>query len=269
MSASDKLESLKQAINKRQKLALQFSGGLDSAFLAMVAHDVLGDGVLALIADTETIPRKELAEAERLAAEIGINHRTISYSDLECKAFTSNPVDRCYHCRKARDGKLWQVAREEGFQHMADGFTLSDIHEHRPGRKAADESSIWHPLLEAALSKSEIRELARDMGLSVADKPSQACLSSRIQYHEEITREKLAMVESAEDYLRSLGAGQVRVRVHGTVARIEVLEDDVKMVMLNKNNILKRLIDLGFTYVTLDLCGYRSGSMDLMHTKEG
>ena len=132
MSASDKLEALKQAIMSKKRLALQYSGGLDSAFLARVAHDVLGDETIALIADTETIPRKELAEAERSAVEMGIAHRTIRYSDLNSQAFTSNPVDRCYHCRKTRDGKLWAAARKEGFHHMADGFTVSDLDEHRP-----------------------------------------------------------------------------------------------------------------------------------------
>ena len=196
-------------------------------------------------------------------------HEVVWYSDLENEAFTSNPIDRCYHCRKLRDEELWRAARKAGFDVLADGFTVSDLDEHRPGRKASDESGIWHPLLEACLTKQDLRELAAELGMEVADKPSQACLSSRIRYHEAITKEKLDMIEKAEEHIRCLGAKQVRVRLHGNIARLEVFPSDNTIIMNNKNNIINTLKGLGFTYVTLDLEGYRSGSMDLIHTKKG
>jgi len=264
MNPRNKLDRLREALSARKRIIISFSGGLDSSLVARVAHDVLGDDSLAVTLDSETFPRAELADSERIAAEIGIRHRIVRTSALDNELFLKNPEDRCYHCKRDEMAVLRKTALEEGMDCIADGVNASDYLEHRPGIRAADEAGVWHPLVEAGIDKSNARELARELGLSVHSKPSAACLSSRIPYGEEITGEKLERIERSEEFLRSLGFGQLRVRSHGNIARIEVGDSEISKLLSPdiRRSIEERLIKFGFRYVALDLKGYRSGSMD-------
>ena len=264
MNQQRKLDRLIEAAKSRKRVMISFSGGLDSSLVARVVHDALGDNSLAVTLDSETFPRSELRDSKRIAAEIGIRHRVIRITALHNDSFLKNPKDRCYHCKSGEIEMLRKTAVEESMDCIADGVNASDYLEHRPGIRAADEAGIWHPLVEADIDKRDARELARELGLSVHDKPSMACLSSRIPYGEEITAEKLERIEMSEEFLKSLGFGQVRVRSHGNIARIEVEDCEIsKFLSPNvRTSIEEKLIKLGFQYVTLDLRGYRSGSMD-------
>ena len=201
---------------------MAFSGGVDSSLLAKVAHDVLGDNALAVILDTETMPRSELGYALDLAKALGLNCLVERYCMLDDAQFTCNPATRCYICKKEAARRLRDVARARGIGCIADGVNLSDYRDYRPGIKACDEEGIWHPFVEAGISKDDIRAQAREMGLPVWNKPSSACLSSRIPYGERITEDNLRMVEEAEEFLKSRGFVQLRVRAHGKMARIEL-----------------------------------------------
>ncbi len=260
----NKLDRLKELMASRKSVLVSFSGGLDSALVAMLAYEQLGDKAVALTVDSETLPRSELKAAKRIAAEIGIKHLIVKTSALENKLFTENPTDRCYHCKREEVELLKEIAKEENITYIADGLNTSDFNEHRPGIRASNEGGIWHPLVEADVSKSDLREIAREIGLSIWAKPSSACLSSRIPYGEKITEEKLKHIELGEEFLRSLGFKQLRVRSHGSMARIEVEENEIKR--LTENDIRKKIFDnfkrIGFQYVTLDIKGYRTGSMD-------
>lgn len=256
-----KLDSLKEAIKSKGKVLVAFSGGVDSSLLAKVAYDVLGENALAVTVDSETLPRRELKEAKRIANEIGIRHKVVKFSELENQRFKENPPERCYYCKKETANILKKIAKEGGYTTIADGVGYSDYNEYRPGIKAADEEGIWHPFVELKITKNEIREMAKELDLSIHSKPSSACLSSRIPYGTEITVEKLKRIEEAEDYLKGLGLEQVRVRDHEGIARIEV-EDFDFFLNLDLNEIDKKLKSFGFDYVTLDLQGYRAGSMN-------
>jgi uncharacterized protein len=255
----DKSGSLKKEIAERGNLLIAFSGGVDSSFLAKLAYDVLGGNALAVTVDSETLPRSELEAAKRVAKEIGIRHKIVRVS-LNPRMI-ENTRDRCYYCKKEIARVLRGVGREEGLDTIADGASFSDCDEYRPGIKAAGEEGIWHPLMDFKFKKEEIREYARAMGLSNWDKPSMACLSSRIPYGSELTVKKLKRVEKAEEFLKSKGLGQVRVRDHDGVARIEVAELD-KFLKLDFKGVHEKLRGFGFDYVTLDLKGYRAGSMN-------
>jgi len=256
-----KLDSLKEAIVSKGKVVVAFSGGVDSSLLARVAFDVLGENALAVTVDSETLPRRELEESRRIADEIGIRHDIVEFSELENQRFKENPPERCYYCRKETASILKKIAKEKGYTTIADGVGYSDYDEYRPGIKAADEEGIWHPFVELRITKNEIREMAKELGLSIHGKPPSACLSSRIPYGNEITAEKLKRVEEAEDYLKGLGLEQVRVRDHEGIARIEV-EDFDFFLNLDLNKIDKKLKSIGFDYVAVDLKGYRAGSMN-------
>jgi len=260
----NKLDQLKELMASRKSVLVSFSGGLDSALVAMIAYEELGDKALALTLDSETLARSELQDAQRIAAEIGIKHLIVKSSALENNKFTENPTDRCYHCKREEVELLKKVAQQEQIKCIADGLNTSDFNEHRPGIRATKEAGIWHPLVEANLSKTDVRAVAREIGLSIWAKPSTACLSSRIPYGEKITGEKLTRIELAEDYLRSLGFKQLRVRSHGSIARIEVESDKIKRFMENeiREIIFDKFKRIGFQYVTLDIKGYRTGSMD-------
>ncbi len=262
MTGSDKLDALKKKISENEKLLIAFSGGVDSSLLAKIAADVLGDRALSVILDSETMPRSELRRAEELGRSLGLNCRTAKLSILQDEEFARNPGDRCYLCKKRSAQLLKEIAAREGISRIADGVNLSDYGDFRPGIKACDEEGIWHPFVEARITKEEIREIAREMGLPFWDKPSSACLSSRIPYGERITEEKLRLVEEAEEYLKSLGFGQLRVRAHGRMARIEVLKEDRERALNLGEDIAKKLKAIGFEYVALDLEGFRSGSMN-------
>jgi len=258
----EKFSLLKENLKSLGSVAIAYSGGVDSTFLSKVAFDVLGENALAITARSETYPRSEFEEATRLAKEIGIRHEIIVSEELDIPEFSANPVNRCYHCKKELFTKLKEIASEHGMQHVADGSNFDDLDDYRPGMQAVDELGVRSPLKEAKLTKADIRELSKKLGLPTWDKPSFACLSSRFPYGNKITREKLTAVGEAEIFLKGLGIRQLRVRHHDKIARIEVAEDDMTILLQKKEQIVKKLKELGYTYVTMDLQGYRTGSMN-------
>lgn len=262
MSRSDKLVDLKNGIAGKGKLLVAYSGGVDSSLLAKVANDVLGDSALAVVLDSETLARCELEQARELAESLGLNYVVAKFSILTDEDFTQNPANRCYICKKKSVDLLKSIAREKGINCIADGVNLSDYMDYRPGIKACDEEGIWHPFVESGITKEDIRSLAQSLGLANWNKPSSACLSSRIPYGERITEGNLGMVEEAEEYLRRSGFGQLRVRAHGQLARIELPQLDAEKALNCRDEIARKLKSIGFKYVTLDLEGFRTGSMN-------
>ena len=263
--AHAKLDVLKGILRATGGLAVAFSGGVDSTFLLAVAQGELGDRVLAVTAASRAFPMRELAEARAFCGERGIRQIVVDAHEVDAPGYRDNPPDRCYLCKTVLFGALWDCAREQGFEVLADGSNVDDEGDYRPGMRALAELGVRSPLREAGLTKAEIRLLSHEMGLPTWDKPSFACLSSRFPYGERITDEGLARVDAAEQYLLGRGLHQVRVRVHGgTVARIETLPGEFDMVAAEpaRSEIRDRLRGLGFSYVALDLGGYRSGSLN-------
>jgi uncharacterized protein (TIGR00268 family) len=241
-----------------------FSGGVDSAVVAALAHDALGDDAVACTAKSETLPEAELEDARRVAGEIGIRHEVVEFSELEDPNFVVNDGDRCYHCRTMRLGEMFETARELGIDTVCDGTNASDPGEgHRPGLRAVAEMDAYSPLLAHDIEKPEVREIAERYDLSVADKPSMACLSSRIPTGLEVTEERLSRVERAESLLRKWGFEQFRVRDHDGLARIEVGAEELDRALSPEfaEAAEAHLRDIGFEHVTLDLGGYETGSV--------
>jgi uncharacterized protein len=257
-----KYEKLKEYLKELKSVAVAFSGGVDSTFLLKVAHDVLGDNAIAVTARSCSFPERELNEAKDFCKKEGIKHIIVESEELNIDGFSQNPKNRCYLCKTELFTKMRQTLEKLGIENIAEGSNTDDNGDYRPGLIAVQEQGIKSPLRYAELSKDEIRELSKKLGLDTWDKQSFACLSSRFVYGETITEEKLKMVDKAEQLLLDLGFTQVRVRIHDTMARIEIKKEEFPKMLNVSDKVYGYLKSLGFTYVSLDLGGYRTGSMN-------
>jgi uncharacterized protein len=264
-SVEEKFARLKGIFRSMGTAVVAYSGGVDSTLLLRVAKESLGEEhVIAVTALSPLFPERELAGAKRMAQEMGVKHILIESNELEIAGFSKNPSNRCYFCKKELFEKMQDLAQKEAISFVVEGSTLDDEKDHRPGRRAIQELGIRSPLQEARFSKQDVRELSRALGLPTWDKPSFACLASRFPYGEEITPEGLRMVDEAENFLFSLGFKQVRVRHYQRLARIEVFPEEMSRLMNGslREKVVNRLKEIGYRYVTLDLQGFRSGSMN-------
>lgn len=259
-----KFEHLQDILKRLKRVLVAFSGGVDSTFLLRVARDVLGSDVLAVIASSATYPEREQQEALRIAEDLNVQYKVIHTKELDDPKFRDNPPERCYFCKKELFSRLKEIAIEEKFPYVCDGSNFEDSFDFRPGSKAAEELNVHSPLKEARLGKSEIRILSKMLGLSTWDKPAMACLSSRFPYFSPIDNESLRQIDQAEEYLRAKGFSQLRVRHHGQMARIEIDPKEFSLIMekQTREEIVESLKKMGYLYVTLDLAGYRTGSMN-------
>lgn len=259
-----KLQRLKEILTKMESALIAYSGGVDSTFLLKVAKVVLDDKVVAVTAASLTYPSYEIESAKKMAEKLGVRHLTIETSELSNSRFTDNSSERCYWCKRELFLKLTELAKEYNLNYILDGSNFDDKRDFRPGIKAAEELGVRSPLKQAGFTKKEIRDFSRKFGLSTWDKPSFACLASRFPFGTRITKENLTKVDKAEAFLRSFGITQVRARHHNQIARIEVLKDEIPKLLKDgvRDKIVSKFKELDYAYVTVDLQGYRSGSMN-------
>jgi len=261
----EKMRKLKEILKNMGSVVIAFSGGVDSSFLLKVARDTLPkENILAVTAVSETYTSSELKQAKRFSKKLGTRHKIIFRDELNDRNFTKNPVDRCYYCKKELFVKLDKIAKKNGFNYILDASNADDMRDYRPGSKAKKEFGVRSPLIEAGFTKDDIRRYSQKFGLETAGSPSMACLASRFPYGQKINKDSLKRIEEAEVFIKKSGVRQVRVRYHNNIARIEVEKKDIKRFLSAKfcDRITKRLKKLGFKYVTLDLEGYRSGSLN-------
>jgi uncharacterized protein len=261
----EKLEHLINILKSKESVLIAFSGGIDSAVVAAVAKIALKDKALAVTINSPLVPQEEAKEAVKVAKEIGINHLILEGNELEDPNFICNPTNRCYFCKKGLAIKLKNLAKEKGFKNVVDGTNIEDLKDYRPGRIALNEEGVTSPLIEAGLTKKEVREIAKLLGLSIADKPSSACLASRIPYGQKITLEKIKRIAEAEKLIKEMvKVKQVRVRDHEAIARIEVDPNERKLFFNEKimDEVSQKLQALGFKFVALELSGYTQGSLN-------
>ncbi len=264
MTTDSKLAQLKALLQEMGTVLVAYSGGVDSTFLAAVSSEVLGDKALAVFASPPRCPPGEREEAAALATRLGFHFMTIATDEMGNAQFLANTPERCYFCKQELFQKLKAIARSHGTKWIADGTNYDDLGDYRPGRRASRELDIRSPLCEVGLTKAEIRHLSRDKGLPTWDRPASPCLASRIPYGTPVTEDTLRLIFQGETYLRSVGLRELRRRHHGDAARLEVSEKDIPLFLNDemRRDVVKRIKALGYTYVTLDLAGYRSGSLN-------
>jgi uncharacterized protein len=263
-SLEDKLANLRGLLNDMETCVIAYSGGVDSTLLSSLASEILGDRAVIVFAKSPVVPEEELLAARRLAGKFGFNYLEIEHNQLESPDFVCNSKDRCYHCKLDLHKKLSSIASGRGIKWVCEGSNYDDLSDYRPGLKAVAETGVRSPLSESFITKAEIRSLSKRRGLDNWDKPASPCLSSRVPYGTPITKDIIDRIEKGEEYLKSLGMKQVRLRHHGELARIEVEESDIGIFLNteNRKNTIAVLKGLGYKYVTIDLQGFRSGSLN-------
>ncbi|MBN1457500.1 MAG: ATP-dependent sacrificial sulfur transferase LarE [Sedimentisphaerales bacterium] len=271
MGIDEKYDQLKESIKSPGKAVIAYSGGVDSTFLLKIAVDVLGpENVLACLGVSPSLGKSQKRTALDTAKEIGVKVREITVRELEDENYSRNKADRCFHCKSHIYGLLCQIAKEENIEHVLCGSNFDDKDDFRPGNRAANVFGVRAPLMEAGLTKADIRHLSKQLGLSTAEMPASPCLASRISYGVNITAEKLDQVDNAEAFIKSLGFSELRVRHHGEIARIEVKKDQIEKIIAEpvRTKVIKKLKELGFKYVSIDMQGFRSGSLNESLTEE-